>query len=246
MPRTIAAAALALFCASALSADTLLTKRRDANEFISLQGQISPGAKHQKVEIWIGSDRVRRDDGRIALILRLDQHKLYLVNHAQRVYTVSDAQLDGSQKAPQPGMTPFQFHAKAEPTGEKRTIGSWQAVRYQVALISETGHGERIRLTWWVAPDLAIEDAPLRALQRLLASASPEGEEWMATLLSLPGQPVLFERAEKLPEVEVKSREELVSVKRGEAPPGIYEPPAGYRLMDFFEYRESFGVPGAL
>jgi hypothetical protein len=72
------------------------------------------------------------------------------------------------------------------------------------------------------------------------------GDDWIATLQSVPGQPVLFERVEQLPEMEVKAREELVGVERREAPAGTYELPAGYRRIDFQEYRSTFGLPGPL
>ena len=242
---------MALLGVSSLLADTLLTKRRDADE-VPAPGRSSEAFKNQKVEVWIGADRVRRDDGRTALILRLDQRKLYIVNHAKREYVA----LDLEQKADRwraitglprvPDTEAFLMHAKVEPIAETRKIGSWKTLRYQVALSNETGQADRIRLAWWVAPDLKIEDAPLRTLALVLASMTNSGDEWIATLQSVPGQPVLFERVEKLPEMEVKAREQLVAVERREAPAGTYELPAGHRRIDFHEYLTTFGFPGPL
>ncbi|HBL27274.1 MAG TPA: hypothetical protein DD490_10605, partial [Acidobacteria bacterium] len=48
---------LCLLSASSLAADVLLTKKRDADEF-GFQDRVTQGAKNQKVEIWIGPDRV--------------------------------------------------------------------------------------------------------------------------------------------------------------------------------------------
>jgi hypothetical protein len=80
----------------------------------------------------------------------------------------------------------------------------------------------------------------------LLASFRPAGDEWLATVLTLPGHPVLYERVEKQPDVEVKVREELVSVREREAPAGIYDVPAGYRVIDLAAYHEASGWPDPL
>ena len=242
---------LCLFFASSLAADVLLTKKRDADEFI-FQGRAAPGAKNQKVEIWIGPDRVRRDAGPMTLILRLDQKKLYFVNHADRTWSATDLRQEGARWTAtatyifSPGQEVWRWHARTELTKETRKVGSWQAARHQVALSNETGTAERIRLDWWVAPDVKVADAPLRTLMLLLASLGPAGDEWLATVLAIPGHPVLYEQVEKQPDVDIKVREELVSVQEKEAPGGIYEVPAGYRVIDLAEYHESYGWPAPL
>jgi hypothetical protein len=267
MPRTIAAAAalvLGLLLAAPLAADTLLTKKRDADDFIGPNGTVSQSAKNQKVEIWIGPDRVRRDDGQTAVLLRLDQRKIYFINRPEKTYAVTDLrQKDGRWVAEIPSPLPkglpegvsldmeeerkvWRFSARAEPTGETRKIGSWQATRYNIVLSNQAGTAQRTGLDWWVAPDLKVEDAPLRTLLRILAAAAPQGDEWLAAVLDLPGHPVLFERKDKQPDVDVKTREELVSVKESAPPAGIYELPAGYRLQDFREYMSLYGLPDPL
>lgn len=243
--------ALALLFTSSLTADVLLTRKRDADEFL-FQGRVAPGAKDQKVEIWIGPDRVRRSEGKTTLILRLDQKKLYFVNHADRIWSANDLRQEGSRWTATatyrggPGEGVWRWQAKSEPSGETRKIGSWQAVRHRVALSSETGTAERVQLDWWIASDLKVEDAPLRTLMLLLASFNPAGDEWLATALGLPGHPVLYERVEQQPDVSVKAREELVSIKESQAPAGMYEVPAGYRVIDLAEYHERYGWPAPL
>lgn len=242
---------LCLLFASSLAADVLLTRKRDADEFL-FQGRAAPGVKNQKVEIWIGPDRVRRSEGQTTLILRLDQKKLYFVNHADRTWSATDLRQEGARWTATatyiagPGEDVWRWHAKTEPAGETRKIGSWQAARHRILLSSETGTADRVQVDWWVAPDLKVDDAPLRTLMLLLASFNPAGDEWLATALALPGHPVLYERVEKQPDVNVKVREELISVKEGEAPAGTYEVPAGYRLIDLTEYHEAYGWPAPL
>lgn len=243
------AALLLLLGVTALPADTLLKKLRTADE-VPAPGRIAESYKNRKVEIWIGADRVLRDDGRTALLLRLDQRKLYIADRAQKMYVALDLeQKDGRWRAitglpaTPGGAEAWVIHAKAEPTQETRQVGAWKALRYQVALSNEIQRANRIRFSWWVAPDLTIEDAPLRTLTRILASLSFSGDEWIETLQSLPGQPVLFERVEQLPDTEAKAREELVAVEHREAPAGTYEVPAGFHPLAVQEYLHAYGVP---
>lgn len=158
-PFTIFAASfLALILTAPLTADTLLTKKRDADEMISPTGSLSPGAKNQKVEIWIGPDRVRRDNGPTSLLLRLDQRKLYFINHPDKTYTVTDLRQEGGRwvsdlASSLPNGVPlpktaledmrkvWQLSARAEPTGKSRKIGSWQAAHYKIVLSDQTGTG---------------------------------------------------------------------------------------------------------
>ena len=242
-----------LALASPSFADVLLTRIRNADEFI-MANRISPGAVNQKVEIWIGADRVRRDDGQTALILRLDQKKLYLVNHADKTYVAADLRQEGGRwLAPMSLVSSdadqeiWKLQAKVEPTGETRKIGTWQAAGHRVALSNTAGTGERLRLDWWIAPDLKVEDAALRTLMRLVATFTSAGDEWLTTVLAMPGHPVLYERVQKQPDVDIKIREELKSVKEGEAPAGTYDPPAGYRLVDLgADYWETHAFPSPL
>jgi hypothetical protein len=259
----LTALVLGLTLTAPLAADTLLTKRRDADEMTSPTGAVSPGAKNLKVEIWIGPDRVRRDGGPTSLLLRLDQRKLYFINNPAKTYTVTDLRQEGGRwvsdfasSLPQGHSIPkaaldemrkvWLLSAKAEPTGETRKIGSWQATRFKIAESNQAGTGQRIQLDWWIAPDLHVEDGPLRALMRLLAGTGMGGDAWLDTVFDLPGYPVLFERKQQQPEVEVKTREELVSVEQREPPAGIYEPPAGYRLLVPGDYKDLYGWPGPL
>jgi hypothetical protein len=246
----VAGCCLALLAAAPLAADTLLTKRRDADEFV-FQGR-STGGKNQRVQVWIATDRARRDNGRSGQILRLDQHKLYLFDHTERVFTVLDVhegrdRLVAKYKSPLPTLAEteaaWRAHARIIPTGEKREVAGRPAEGYRVELTNETGTAARTKLQWWTAPDLRLDDLPLRKLMRLLASLLPMGDEWIADLLALPGHLVLFLQEEQQPDVVVTAREELLSVEEKEAPAGTYDPPAGYRPLEPTEYSQTVGWP---
>lgn len=251
-PILVAACCLGLLVALPLPADILLTKKRDADDF-SFQRRAT-GGKDQRVRIWIAADRVRRDNGLVGQILRLDQRKLYLFHHAERVFTILAVgekrdRLIAKYRSQPPMLAEaeaaWRIQARITPTGDRRDIAGWQAQGYGVELANEAGTATRIKLQWWVAPDLRLADLPLRQLMRLLASLDPGGEQWVADLLALPGHPVRFIQDEQQPDVVVTTREELLSVEEKEAPGGTYEPPAGYRHLEPMEYSQAVGWPVA-
>jgi hypothetical protein len=136
--------------------------------------------------------------------------------------------------------------AKMEPTGQTRQVGPWKAQQQRVTLIQNPESSVVSRTDWWIAPDLHLEYGALRALLRLLATFSPTGDGWVATLLA-PGYPVSWERVEypwgNPQRWQLFAREELQSVEENQAPAHIYEPPSDYRRVDFETYRQTHRLP---
>ena len=48
----------------------------------------------ETVTLWVGPNRVRRDDGNATSILLFDQKKLYIVDHQDKSYTAIDLPVD--------------------------------------------------------------------------------------------------------------------------------------------------------
>jgi hypothetical protein len=199
-----------------------------------------PGGADPKVEIWIGADRVTRRQGGITDILRLDQKRLYRIDSARRIYTVQELQSQGSLWEPAPAKRDVMtLDAEAQElmrphftplssTPETRKIGSWKAKRYEGKLESQLQSG-RVRVSWWLAPEVKIDD---RAYRQLLLLEAPA----LAPLLENPGFPVLCESFDQQPGYEVKSSLVIQKIETREPPAGVYDPPAGYRLVDRVEF----------
>ena len=70
------------------TADTLLTIQTHS-ELPALIGT-NVRQDDRKVTLWVGPNRVRRDDGKAASIVLFDQKKIYIVDHEDKSYTAID------------------------------------------------------------------------------------------------------------------------------------------------------------
>lgn len=216
-------------------ADTLLTVQSHVDSF-KLMGETQP-AKDIEVKIWVGTDRLRRDEGETSSILRLDRNKLYLVDHAGKTYSEIGLPVDlqkyapaGTESAMQQMADAMKLNAQVTPAGESRRIGQWNTRRVDVAITSAMGM--TIATTMWVSKDLDIYPS-LNKMSAALASLQHGAAAWARQLEQIDGFPVLQESDVSVIGTRFKTREELVAVAAQDAPAGIYEPPAGYTRQPF-------------
>ncbi len=223
---------------AAAAPDTCVTAKIDGDDFVGLSTE-GAGPVDPKVEIWIGADRVFNRQGKVAKILRLDQKRLYRIDPERKIYAIEEFRTEGPlwERVPDPNWPPLDAEAQeilrqkftALPTKETRKIGPWQTKRYDGKLQSQLEAG-RVRLSWWLAQDVKIEDG---AYRQFLLLESPA----LAPLLENPGFPVLREHFFQQPGYEVKWRFTVQKIETCDAPAGLYDPPAGYRLVNLTEFQ---------
>ena len=68
--------------AARAGADLVLTVKGHTDAF--RVGDRTQEPRESDVKIWLTADRMRRDEGPLSAIVRLDRKKLYLVNHSDR------------------------------------------------------------------------------------------------------------------------------------------------------------------
>jgi hypothetical protein len=233
--RILICLALLLSLSIPAATDTLLTVKSHVDSF-KLMGETQP-AKETEVKIWVGTDRLRRDEGETSSILRLDRNKLYLVDHAGKTYSEIGLPVDllkyapaGTEAAMQQMADGMKLNAQVNPTGETRKIGNWNARRVDVAISSAMGM--KINTTMWVSKDLDIYRS-LNKMSSTLASLQHGAAAWARQLEQIDGFPVLQESNVNVIGTQFTTREELVAVAAQDAPAGIYEPPAGYTRQPF-------------
>ncbi len=207
---------LLLLLASPAAADSLLTLRS------SIEGLKMDQPRTGEVKIWIGGDKLRRDEGDTSYILRLDRGKLYLLDHVGKTYRELSIPGDLQRIAATPGE---QSSVQVTATSETRKIGQWNARKYKVDLSNPAGL--RLDTTIWASKDVADHSACQR-LAASLAALQPGAADWARKLEQIEGFPVLQEADVTMGDSRFKTREELVSVENRDAPAGSYEPPAGY------------------
>jgi hypothetical protein len=156
--------------ATGAGADTLLTVKSHHDAF-EVMGERQE-AKDTQVKIWIGADRMRRDDGDTSTILRLDRKKLYLLDHTEKTYSEIALPITLARLAPkgQEDMVKqvekmMEIDAQVTPTQETRKIGQWNTRKVLVSI--KSAMGMTINTTMWISPEVES----YRALNQLAAQA---------------------------------------------------------------------------
>jgi hypothetical protein len=212
---------LLLLLAAPAAADSLLTLRS------SIEGLKMEQPRGGEVTIWLGGDKLRRDEADSSYILRLDLGKLYIIDHADKTYKVLAVPGDLEKIAAQ---TAAQLKVRVTATSETKKIGEWTARKYKVDLSNP--EGLHLDTSIWASKDIASHEAYSR-LAASLAALQPGASEWARKLEQIEGFPVLQEANVDMGGSRFKTREELVSVETKDAPAGAYEIPAGYTPQPF-------------
>jgi hypothetical protein len=205
---------------------------------VSRQTASMPGAAAESTEqtLWLGKDRMRQDSGTNSILVRLDQKKLYLVDHGKKQYSVISLPVDLKQLLPAElaGMAEelrkaAQVQVVVEPTNDKQTVGSWPAQLYRVTASSVMG---KITSQAWLTQAIAIDSNLFQQLMNTIADLLPEAK-LASELAKLKGYPVLVENSFEMMGQSFQSREELVSASDKPAPAGTYELPPQYTAKPF-------------
>lgn len=226
---------LFLALAAPVAADTLLNLKNHVDA-VQVAGESQP-AKDTQVRIWMSGDKLRRDEGEISSILRLDRNKLYVIRHADKTWSELALPVDfvrlmpkGSEQAGAAWAQQMKLTVHLHSTQETRTVGSWNARKMQMDITNATGM--KIASTLWVSKDVPGWSA-LNRLAATLAALQPGSESWVSSLEQMEGFPVLREDRVEAMGARFGTREELVSVETRDATPGTYDPPAGYKEAPF-------------
>jgi Domain of unknown function (DUF4412) len=209
--RLVGALAASLPIAGAAIADTKLTM--EEHMVVTLPDSSgAPTESTSEYVLWLRADRAARVGGGVHMIARLDRGESYLLDDAEKTVTVIKfAGLPESLK-----------HAQVKKTSETRTIGAWNAERYDMTV--ELGPSVRGTAVLWVSDDIDIDLEAYRAFSRAL----DQGRGFMSAIADLPGYPVLQETNFGI----AKGTTRLVSVSDETPPPDTYDPPADYERKD--------------
>ena len=221
----LAAVLLPLALAGGAGADTLLVLKahQDAAEVAGQRHE----AKDSTIELWIGEDRISRNDDQVKFVMRPDE--ILIVDHARKVYSVLALPADLAKLLPPGAETaPEMWKVDAEVTAsdERKKIGEWNARRYSVEVTNPMGLAVRTEL--WASTELDIDLAAYHRMARQMLEMQPGTEELAAEMAKVEGFPVLQETTVDVAGSMVTTREELLSVETRQPPADAYDPPAGY------------------
>lgn len=228
MRSVVVAALLTLSTASAAIAETRLVFANRSEGASAATGEST---------VWLGTQRMRRDQGASTTLIRLDQKKLYVLQHAAKTYVELDLPIDLLKAVPEAQRASIaqlaqamQVTAKVTPGSERKTLGKdWKTRRYDVALSNPMGLA--VDAVVWAGPVPGVDAAQFKLLTRSLAALMPGDGKWVEELMKIDGVPVLREVTFK--GTTTKNLEELVQVETKPAPAGTFDLPTGYRKVDY-------------
>jgi hypothetical protein len=228
-------AATVVLVAGAAMADTKIVKMEHTDGF-SAMGRTVPPVDQERVT-WIGTDRMRTDSGGASTIIRLDQKKLYLLNHGEKTYNIMELPIDLAQFMP-PGMADqmlpmMTFEVTVTPTDETKMVGEWKARRFDVAMTSKMA---TISMTMWATQDVEFDEKAYYAMYEHLNSIRPGLAKMAEEMSKLEGLVIEEEGVTTMTIMgnsTIKKSEKATSIENLDPPKGTYEPPADYTEESF-------------
>lgn len=230
----------------ALCSDYVVTREKHTDAG-TMMGQAQPAQDTREVT-WIGTDRMRVEEGNKVTIVRADLKKMYMLDVDAKTCSTLDLPLDikkfvPADMAPMMEQMMSQMKVTVTPTAETKPIGEWNTTRYTLALTMPMGPTSTQEM--WVTKDFGIDPSVWHDMYGALLSASPVGPSMAAEMKKVDGIPVLVERTQKVMGSELKSTERVISVEQKEAPADLYEPPKDYTAKPFDPMAEMMkGAPG--
>ncbi len=213
-------------------ADTQVTSKTHSDAFM---GQ---PARDETSTTWIAKDRMARLGGDASFIIRLDEKKLYMIDHSDKTYSAIDLPIDLAKYFPpemqaQIGamMQQMKMKAAVTPTEETKKIGEWNARRYAVAI--SNAMGMKIDIDMWVSKDVDIDMSAYKDMVVNMQGLQMGFEDVSKEMMKIDGMTVLSETTMNMMGQTMKSREEVVSIEKKAAPEGTYAIPAGYKEEAF-------------
>lgn len=227
---------IALLVAAPSTADQVVTIANHTDEF-SMMGQTTP-AEDVTHTYWFADDATRYDMGDTSVILRLQEKKMYFLNHGEKDYAELDLPIDfeklvGPEMAPMMEQMSKMMSATVEvtPTDRGGEFGGYSCTFSTV----EVSMGEMMQMTSdsCISEDLPIDYSRYQALADAQAEMLPN-QGWVKEMTEeLQGFPVRTDTTTTVMGTETKSWQELQSVEERDAPAGHYEPPAEYQKIEY-------------
>jgi len=217
------------------SADKVLTLAQHTDA-MTMMGHTTP-AKDAVHEYWFGDQGLRYDMGDTTVILRLDAKKFYMVNNTEKTYSVMDLPLDlkklvGPEMAPMMDQMMKMMAATVTVTPSERT-GNYAGFACKFSRVTIKMSMMELNSDECLTDTLPIDYSRYKSLVESQSQLSMNSQ-WMKDLVEkVHGFPVYTESTTTMMGKSFGSRQELKSIEERPASVGLYEPPAGYREVQY-------------
>lgn len=223
--------------------DTVITKKTHTDAF-TMRDRETP-ARDATITTWMrGKDKLRIEDGDQVTIVLAGEKKVHILNTKDKTASTVELPFDRSKYMPESGPALGGGGRGGEgrggdggnaptvtvtPTEETKKINNWTAKKYKVT--RSGGFNSSTEEVFAVA-DAGFELGAFRELTAQIPNMRPApagGDE----MKKIEGFVILTERTRQMGDADVKSREEIVSIEKKEAPEGAFEIPKDYQIKPF-------------
>ena len=222
---------LAAVCVPFALAGHYIEQQTHSDAF-TMMGKTQP-AKDSVQKIWMDGDKMASESstGGMTIILRMDQKKIYFVNHAKKAFSVSPLPFKFPPEM-EKMMAAFQFKTDVQKTGETRQIGPYNC---QGALMTMSGF-MNLTTKMWVTSDIKLPYENYYAMSTEMVAYSPAMREMMDKMRALGNvMTVEQEMTGEIMGAKTRTVTKLVAFKEMPVPADKFVPPTGYteQPMDF-------------
>ncbi len=203
--------------------------QRNHTDSMKVMGHEQP-ARDVESTMWIGDGMLRMDEGENSFIVRLDQKKMYMINHAEKKVTDIDLPLDVSKMLPPQMREMMKMTATVTRTDETKKIGQWKATKYLITISSAMVKTEQVA---WATTDVPFDASKYAAMALEILKVQPGMESVAREMSKIKGLVVMQDGKTTVMGATAASHQEVISVEKTGPPKGGYEPPAGYQHEPF-------------
>ncbi len=229
---------LLLFGLAARAGADIFMKQKQHTDGFSIMGQEQP-AKDEIVSTWIANDKVRSDGQDQSVIIRMDKGVMYILNHAKKTYVEMPTDMSQMAKSMMPEadaekvkqmQNMMQIKVSVQTTGESKRISQWGCTKYIQTIESMMGP---MTSEVWATEEIKVDKEAYARYTSAMFAQIPGMQGAIETLQNemqkIKGVAVLTMTSSTVMGQTIKSQTELVEVKEGKAPAGIYDLPGGYK-----------------
>lgn len=217
-------------------ADVFIKQKVHTDGF-TMMGNAQP-AKDEIHSTWITETFIRTDHESNSTILDIAKNVVYILDHSKK--TIMEMPLSGAKgqseetaemrKMMETIGKGMKLSVSITPTNETKKIGAWQCKKYLQTLSTPMGPNNA---EIWASEDLKIDQKLLAKLSSTTYAMMPGMKDVIDDVVKemqkIKGMPVLTVSTMNIMGTAVKSTTELLELKEGKAPAGIFSLPSGYK-----------------
>jgi hypothetical protein len=228
------------------SADMCLKQKHHQDAF-TMMGKTQP-AKDYTGTMWITTDKARNDMDDKSTIVRLDRNVMIILDHAKKKYMeiplnfaeaaakqagkggASEEELAKLPEAMRNLMKgAMKMNVAVTETNDTKTINGWNCRKYLQKIEGMMSSQSEV----WASTDVKLDAKLLAKFSAAFMAMNPGLKESLGDLQKqmekIKGVAVLTSTESTVMNSKMKSSVELIEVKEGSAPAGIYEVPVDYK-----------------